>query len=187
MGYNIFVSYKYADKDVKSLDFWKPSTVRDYVTKFEEGIERYSDSFYKGEHDGEDLSQLSEDTIERKLHDKIFGSSVTVVFISPNMRNLWKEDRDQWIPREISYSLKDVTRNGRRSHTNSLVFVILPDRGGSYWYFDRMHHFDIVQRNIANGYAEVVKWDDFKGKYKLYIQKANKKRDLQEMQPCKTI
>lgn len=50
-----------------------------------------------------------------------------------------------------------------------------------------MHHFDIVQKNIDNGYAVVVEWDDFKGKYKYYIEKANAKRDLQGIQPHKVI
>lgn len=187
MGYNIFVSYKYADDNVKPLSWGHQSTVRDYVTKFQEGIEKYSDSFYRGERDGEDLSYLSAATIEKKLHDKIYRSSVTVVFISPNMRNLWKADSNQWIPREISYSLKNVTRNGRTSHVNSLVFVILPDRTGSYRYYGTMPHFDIVLRNIKNGYAEVVKWDDFKGKYKFYIEKANRRRDSLGKEPYKVI
>lgn len=187
MGYNIFVSYKYADDDVKPFSFWNRTTVRDYVTRFEEGIEKYSNSFYKGEHDDEDLSYLSEATIEKKLHDKIYGSSVTVVFISPNMRNPLEEDCKQWIPREISYSLKNVTRNGMTSHVNSLVFVILPDRFGSYLYYRTMNQFNIIQRNIDNGYAEVVKWDDFQGGYYYYIAQANANRDSRRIQPYKVI
>ena len=30
MGHKIFVSYKYADADVKNLTWWGNSTVRDY-------------------------------------------------------------------------------------------------------------------------------------------------------------
>lgn len=62
---------------------------------------------------------------------------MTVVFISPNMRESDKADRDQWIPWEISYSLKEISRKTktgknvtRRSKT--MVAVVLPDRNGSY-------------------------------------------------------
>ena len=35
MGRKIFVSYKYEDYDVKNLNYWTNSKVRDYVTEFE--------------------------------------------------------------------------------------------------------------------------------------------------------
>lgn len=83
--------------------------MRDYVTKFEDILDS-SDNIYKGESDGEDLSVLSDDTIWEKLKDRIYDSSVTVVFISPGMKENWKLERDQWIPWEVSYSLKEVSR-----------------------------------------------------------------------------
>lgn len=83
--------------------------MRDYITKFEEILDS-SDNIYKGESDGEDLSKLSDDTIWEKLKDRIYDSSVTVIFISPEMKEVWKEEKDQWIPWEISYSLKETSR-----------------------------------------------------------------------------
>lgn len=80
MGKKIFVSYKYGDSQVENLTIYENSTVRDYVTKFEEILDP-SDNIYKGESDGEDLSILSEETIWKKLKDRIYDSSVTVVFI----------------------------------------------------------------------------------------------------------
>ena len=35
-GKKIFVSYKFADNQVENLSIYENSTVRDYVTKFEE-------------------------------------------------------------------------------------------------------------------------------------------------------
>lgn len=139
MGKKIFVSYKFADAQVENLSFYENSTVRDYVTKFEEKLDS-SDNIYKGESDGEDLSNLSDETIWEKLKDRIYDSSVTVVFISPGMKENWKQERDQWIPWEISYSLKEVSRRNKNgdaitSRSNAMVAVVLPDENGSYSYY----------------------------------------------------
>lgn len=139
MGKKIFVSYKFADAQVENLSLYENSTVRDYVTKFEEKLDS-SDNIYKGESDGEDLSNLSVETIWEKLKDRIYDSSVTVVFISPGMKENWKQERDQWIPWEISYSLKEVSRRNKNgdavtSRSNAMVAVVLPDVNGSYSYY----------------------------------------------------
>lgn len=139
MGKKIFVSYKFADSRVKNLSFYENSTVRDYVTKFEEIVDP-SDDIYKGESDGEDLSKLSEETIWKKLKDRIYDSSITVVFISPGMKESGKTEKNQWIPWEISYSLKEVSRKNKNgdavtSRSNAMVAVVLPDENGSYSYY----------------------------------------------------
>lgn len=164
MGRKIFVSYKYADDDVKNLNWWENSTVRDYVTKFEEKLEN-SDNIYKGEHDDEDLSGYSDDTIWEKLKDRIYDSSVTVIFISPNMKEKYKWERNQWIPWEISYSLKEVSRkdkNGKAitSKSNAMLAVVLPDSNGDYSYYlekkycclstCNIHHIDKLFKIIKN-------------------------------------
>ncbi len=164
MAQKVFVSYKYADGDVAQLshtNWWESTTVRDYVNIFMRKAASDGCVVYKGERDNEDLSYLSEETIWEKLRDKIYDSSVTVVFISPNMRVPYQRDRDQWIPWEIAFSLRESTRSDRTSHSNALLFVVLPDRHGSYAYYRYMTHFDIVSSNIVNGYAAVVRWDDF--------------------------
>ena len=139
MGHKIFVSYKYADEDVKNLTWWGNSTVRDYVTEFQNKLSA-EDDINKGEEDDEDLSGLSDDAIWEKLKTRIYDSSVTVVFISPNMRESGKADRDQWIPWEISYSLKEISRKTKTgksitSRSNAMVAVVLPDSSGSYSYY----------------------------------------------------
>ena len=139
MGRKIFVSYKFADDQVENLEWGSNSTVRDYVTMFENMIDS-TDHIYKGESDGEDLSALSEDTIWQRLRDRIYDSSITIVFISPGMRESWKRDKNQWIPWEVSYSLKETSRKNKNgdsvtSKTNAMIAVVLPDATGSYSYY----------------------------------------------------
>lgn len=141
MGHKVFISYKYADSDVKKItsDMWHTDTVRDYVDKLEEYLKESSEHIYKGESDGEDLSQLSEDTIWAKLKDRIYDSKITIVMISPNMKE-HKDERDQWIPWEISYSLKEESRKNKNgtlitSSSNAMIAVVVPDRSGSFAYY----------------------------------------------------
>lgn len=146
MGRKIFVSYKYADSNVRKLtkkndliEAWGTCTVRDYVDEVEKYLDN-TDHIYKGESDGEDLSQLSEEVIWNKLRDRIYDSTLTIIMISKGMKEKHKPDKNQWIPREISYSLKETSRKDKKgnfvtSSTNALLTVIIPDMTGSYSYF----------------------------------------------------
>lgn len=168
MGKKIFVSYKYSDNLVLNLEDGIDSKVRDYVDVFEQKMDG-EDDIYKGESDGDDLSELNEDTIWEKLKDRIYDSSVTIVFISPGMRNNNIEDKEQWIPWEVSYSLKETFRRNKKgdsvtSHSNAMIAVVLPDINGSYAYYLEekncceggctMHHtnklFTIIKKNKFN-------------------------------------
>jgi hypothetical protein len=147
MARNVFVSYKYSDEKVQDLalseivDFFGTkmrrkitTTARHYVDKVAEKLE-IEDHIFKGEDDGESMATLADSTIGSKLGDKIFYSSVTIVLISKGMKEPFMADKDQWIPWEIAYSLKQQDRQGQKSKTNGVIAVVLPDEQGSYDYY----------------------------------------------------
>ena len=143
MGKKIFVSYKYSDELVQDLDliyesnygrFVIVTTARHYVDKISEHLAS-DDHIYKGENDDESMENLADSSISSKLGDKIFDSSVTIVLISKGMKESGTLEKDQWIPWEVSYSLKEQTRIGKRSNTNGVLAVVLPDENGSYDYY----------------------------------------------------
>ena len=171
MGKNTFISYKYKDNSVRSLkinpfeELYNPTIVRNYVDILQEKL-RDRVNINLGEKDGEDLSAFSDETIASKLRDKIFNSSLTIVLISPNMKDKNLRETDQWIPWEISYSLKEVTREDRTSRTNAVLAIVLPDKSSNpYGYFIKNNNcytncgcktlniyslFKILHRNMFN-------------------------------------
>lgn len=194
MAQKVFTSYKYWDMNVAPLygvnntSAFAMTKVRDYVTLFQSAAAKQGIVINKGEADGEDMSKLMDSTIRVKLWTRVYDSTVTVVFISPGMYEHGKPENQQWIPCEISYSLREQSRSDRTSHPNSLVFVILPDRSGHYEYFHFMHHFRIVSENIKNGYGEVVEWNRFIQNIGYYIERANiRRRDTPDYKIVKTV
>ena len=171
MGKKIFVSYKYADHLVQDLgiyeyDFWgnkiKVATrARHYVDKLSEILED-DDHIYKGEDDGQSLASFSDEHIASKLRDKIFDSSITLVLVSKGMKNPLEFEQNQWMPWEISYSLRESSRNGRTSGCNGIIVIVLPDELGSYAYYlnhdsvcnctnyNTMFLFQILRENMFN-------------------------------------
>lgn len=161
LGRKVFVSYKYIDDDVKMMpDVTQPTWPCDYVDYIKNKV-LSDDDIYKGENSDEDISSWSEAAIWNHLKDKIYDSTITIVLISPNMKETGKWQRSQWIPWEISFSVRETTRNNRTSHRNAILAVILPDKCGSYDYYDKNKLFPILKSNIESGYIYVDTWDDF--------------------------
>ena len=142
MGRKIFISYKYKDTDVRQMyHIWysqnRNTRVRDYVDILQQVIGEQN--INKGEKDGEDMSVLEDATIQSVLGDKIYDSSITLVLISPNMKDPNLPETDQWIPWEISYSLREQSIEGKTSKTNAVMAIVLPDANNSYNYYLQEH------------------------------------------------
>lgn len=114
MSHKTFISYKYSEA----------RNLRDSI------IDALGDDaiYYQGETSSSpDLSDTSTENIKKNLTDMMYDTSVTIVIISPNMKD------SNWIDWEIEYSLKNKTRKGRTSHTNGVVGVIMKYNGGYSW------------------------------------------------------
>jgi len=170
MGRKIFVSYKYGDTQVQDLNNYEDTIwgrqkiqtkARHYVNELATVLES-EDHIFKGEDDGQSLTDFSDEYIASSLRDKIYDSSITIVLVSKGMKDIWKNEKDQWIPWEISYSLKEYTRAGRTSLSNGIIAVVLPDETGSYEYYitydsvcncrslNTPFLFQILQENMFN-------------------------------------
>lgn len=162
MARKIFISYKYGDTLVQAiprLGEYDATTVRHYVDVLQAKLDA-EDHINKGEDDGEDMSGFKDETIASNLRDKIWDSSTTVVLISKGMKEAYLAEDDQWIPWEIAYSLKEITRNEKTSGTNAMLAIALPDENESYsyivnhsscvtsWNTDSL--FKIIRENMFN-------------------------------------
>ena len=161
-GHKVFVSYKFWDFGVCDIYPKTYCTPRDYVDVLETRLGK--DNVYKGEQRDENLSDKSDEYVWEHLKDLIYDSSVTIVLVSPNMREKNKWDRSQWIPWEIRYSLCEYKRDLKCSHTNGLIYLVLPDKQGKYDYaiqrksccsagcnvFDSDPIFAIMEGNLFN-------------------------------------
>lgn len=143
MARKVFVSYKYGDTYVQDLNVYEytiwgkqkvQTKVRHYVNELA-GILSSEDHIYKGENDGQSLADFSDEYIASTLRDKIYDSSITIVLVSKGMKHIYVAEKDQWMPWEISYSLKEYTRQGRTSLSNGILAIVIPDEFGSYEYY----------------------------------------------------
>ena len=121
MACKTFISYKYSEaKDLRD----------DIIKSLGPDAQ-----FYKGEYsESPDLSDETTERIKKKLSDMLHGTSVTIVVISPHMKE------SKWIPWEIKYCLKEITRDDKTSHRNGLVGVVQKVDGSYDWFISSQYN-----------------------------------------------
>lgn len=182
MARKTFISYKYSDVVER-----KNNNLRDRI------ISKLGDDskFYRGE-DGysKDLSSFSAYYIKEKLKKMIRDTSVTIVILSPNMKF------SQWMNWELSYSLSEITREGRISHSNGVIAVVQKQEygfGDGYEWFRNWNGdwnlnltFEVIRMNRNNkklyapldfslNYIDITTEDKFLKDPNKYIEEAYKK------------
>lgn len=191
MAHKTFISYKYSEA----------RDLRDRI------IEALGDdaTYHKGEtSDSPDLTDTSTENIKRVLRNMMYDTSVTIVIISPHMKE------SKWIDWEIEYSIKDNTRKSRTSHTNGVIGVIMKSEGSYSWFkttrtnsdgcssssYDRSKVYDIINNNrfnqnpkqyscqvcktvnsLTGSYIAYVEEDDFLDDPAMYIDNAYEKSE----------
>lgn len=150
MAHKTFISYKYSESQ----------DLRDRI------IDALGEdaAYYKGEtSDSPDMTDCKTETIKKNLRDMMYDTSVTIVILSPNMKE------SKWIDWEIEYCLKNITRKERTSHTNGVVGVISKVNGSYDWLkysvtkpdgckVSKYHTeklYDIINNNRFNQYPKV--------------------------------
>lgn len=145
MARETFIAYKYSEAQ----------DLRDEIIK-KLGNDA---SYYKGETaDSPDLTDTSVDNIKENLKNMIFGTSVTIVIISPNLK------KSKWVDWEIEYSLKEYKRNHTTSRTNGIIGVVMEVDGSYDWLISTSQNpdgcstrlidnsllYDIIKKNRFN-------------------------------------
>lgn len=132
MARETFISYKYSE-------------ARDLRDKIIAKMGEHA-SYYKGETaESPDLTENSVQSIRENLKNMIFGTSVTIVIISPSIIN------SKWIDWEIEYSLKEYKRGDTTSRTNGIVGVVMKVDGNYNWLINSTTNTDgCSSRTIQN-------------------------------------
>ncbi|HDE9526055.1 TPA: TIR domain-containing protein, partial [Staphylococcus aureus] len=132
----------------------------------------------------------------------IYSTSVTIVVISPNMKE------SNWIDWEIEYSVKQMKRGDRTSSTNGVVGVVMKHNGDYSWlrnsvinsdghtaiHTDNSYLYDIIVKNrfnqepieytcdecknidaLTGSFISLVEEDEFLGNPTKYIENAYEK------------
>lgn len=187
MANRVFISFRFKDGN-------------NYKLKLEEKFKSNADIINCSE--SKDRSQMTEDTIQKYLYDKLRNTSVTLILLTPEAIN-YKRDYfgkvDDWMYDELRYSLDD--REGNRS--NAILAVYTPE--AKKYIIEENNNNDaitikdfnnLVRKNMFNvkdiykfdknskyynsnydHYCSLISWDNFISDPNKYIDIALEKRN----------
>lgn len=163
----VFISYKY------------PEGVG-YRERLVSKLEKRTYKYLGENNKTKDISHFDDAAIGSILGRKIYSTDVTIILVSPNI------SESDWIPWEVSYSLRKIRRPNINSSRNGMIAVVLPDRFNRYDYiFSRTFAGDsintrnlpdIISNNMFNAtdesrhnssdtrfgsYISIYRWDEF--------------------------
>lgn len=163
----VFISYKYPE----GVNYRER-----LISKLAKGSYKYLGENNKTK----DISNFDDAAIGSILGRKIYSTDVTIILISPSIND------SDWIPWEVSYSLREIRRQNINSSRNGVIAVVLPDRYNNYDYiFERTFAGDsintrrlpnIIANNMFNAteesrhatsdtkfgsYISIYRWDEF--------------------------
>ncbi|QIA87670.1 TIR domain-containing protein [Lactobacillus johnsonii] len=125
-----FISYKYSES-------------RDIRDRILQALGPEATKFYRGETaESPDLTDFTTDTIKNHLKDMIYNTSVTILIISPHMKE------SNWISWELEYALKNQKRGDIYSHSNGIVGVIANQWDNGAWF--KQNEYRIGNRLIQH-------------------------------------
>jgi hypothetical protein len=183
MGHKCFISFKTEDKE--------------YKKKIQEDLD--VDMIDKSLNEAIDSDD--EDYIMRKIReDYLSDSTVTIFIIGTKSAEIWGEEEQKFIKRELQASLF----NGKNNTMNGILGVVLPSMANNVYggsgicrICGNSHNYEYINDNtvikefsynyyIPHGkcawteddrYCVLVKWEDFENNPNLYIDKAFDKRN----------
>ena len=140
MDGSIFISGKHTDEDVYAGEYNQYKDVGGYVKELQDIVWEGGHwvSYFNIDETGDSgLSGWSDAQINQGLEKRMHDSTVTIVLISPNMKEDGLDERQQWIPQEVAYSLS--TKRRAYDYPNAMMAIVLPDAKNSYDYFLNPH------------------------------------------------
>ncbi|EMF0511255.1 TIR domain-containing protein [Enterococcus hirae] len=155
MATNVFVSFRFDDgKELKDelVELFDIST---------EVINRSEDV---------DRSEMTEDTIQSYLYDKLKNTSVTIVLLTPKAVNYKKNcigEYDDWLYDELRYSLED-----RKSNRTNGVVALYTDESKSMLIESSIHKCSVC--NKERNSSTILNFDNLVRKNMLNVKEQYK-------------
>lgn len=108
MARRVFISFRFSDGEKYKEDLCKLFDQAEDVIDFSED---------------EDRSDMSDETIQKHLYNKLRNTSVTLVLLTPKAieynKNFWTGEYDDWMYDELRYSLEERENNT----TNGVIAI----------------------------------------------------------------